>query len=246
MDGWDLSTEELCRAGIIICLIFYVGGKVIMYLFLVERVHLIRSQPRAKDLVFLIGTFVILCGFGVIAVFAFMDPVTAISTIDGQCRIGLPLIVTLPLLVYDIAINTALTGVFFVLVKNSYAKGLTLMEAGRLSLKAIPFRNKSIFLRSQSGLLKLMIAKSVLGAMAVVIPTIANLTILFKLKGHEQAWLCFTICTIDGTFVTPFQPKYAGSLSHADFVHSHLGSNNHALVNEQPGYRLQRCPNGAA
>ena len=55
-------------------------------------------MERQRDWVYIIGILIFLFGFGVLAVFAFVKPVTTLSQIDGKCRIGLPLVITIPLL----------------------------------------------------------------------------------------------------------------------------------------------------
>ena len=62
---------------------------------------------------------------------------------------------------------------------------------------ALPFHH-SKKLDTQENLLMFMMIKGTMGALAIIMPTVANLAILFKLNGHEQGWLCFTVCTIDG------------------------------------------------
>lgn len=42
--GLDLHTLPSCRAAIYVCLFFYVGSKICVQLFLIERVHVIRSK----------------------------------------------------------------------------------------------------------------------------------------------------------------------------------------------------------
>lgn len=96
------------------CLVFYVSAKVFLYLFLVERAHqLVATEiPRDRDPVYLTGIATVLFGFGALAVLSLLHQLTSLSKIDGKCRIGLPLVITIPLLSYDILINFALTFVF--------------------------------------------------------------------------------------------------------------------------------------
>ena len=203
INAWDFTTEGLCRAAIDICLVFYVGGKVFLYLFLVERAHQLvaTKMARHRDWVYIIGILVVLFGFGVLAVFAFIKPVTNLSAIDGKCRIGLPLVITIPLLTYDIIINFILTGIF-------YLRGARLISIGnfrhilRCIAMALPFRRVP-GLRDPIKACEFFMGRSALGAMAIILPTIANLVILFVLNGHENGWLCFTICTIDSKLSSP-------------------------------------------
>jgi hypothetical protein len=46
--------------------------------------------------------------------------------------------------------------------------------------------------------LKMLVYRSLAGAVAIAIPTVINLGLLFRWNGQEQGWLCFTLCTLDG------------------------------------------------
>ena len=197
INAWDFTTEGRCRAAIDLCLVFYVGGKVFLYLFLVERAHQLYATklPRNRDIIYLLGIAIVIFGFGVLAVFAFIKPVTSLSHVDGKCRIGLPLIITIPLLSYDILINFALTWVF-VMRGASLVKITGFRHAARCIALALPFRRVP-GLGDPVTACEFFMGRSGLGALAIILPTIANLVILFILNGHENGWLCFTICTID-------------------------------------------------
>jgi len=58
----------------------------------------------------------IFCGFGVIAVIAFLWPNAGLSSSDGKCLIGLPNKVLIPLLTYDIFIHVGLISLFVLLL----------------------------------------------------------------------------------------------------------------------------------
>lgn len=54
--GFGLIGPSECEAAIIICLTFYLGQKALVYLFLVERTHVVRGgRVRRKDWVYLVG-----------------------------------------------------------------------------------------------------------------------------------------------------------------------------------------------
>ncbi|CAF9904924.1 hypothetical protein IMSHALPRED_000214 [Imshaugia aleurites] len=200
INAWDFTSEGRCRTAIDLCLVFYVGSKVCLYLFLVERAHqLVATKlPRHRDSIYILGMSIVLFGFGVLAIFAFIHPVTSLSHIDGKCRIGLPLVITIPLLTYDIAINFALTFVFCL-----RGARLVKIRGPRHALHcialALPFR-KVPGLRDPVVACEFFMGRSGLGASAIILPTVANLVILFALHGHENGWLCFTVCTIDITW----------------------------------------------
>lgn len=226
--GLDLSTVASCRAAIYICLVFYVGSKVLVQLFLVERAHAVRYRLRRRrqDWIWLASVAIIVLGFGSIAGAAFAFPIANIAD-DNKCRIGVPTKVTVPLIAYDIFINAALTGVFVALLrpllrfqKQRKAPDIHLAnEPDSAPLEAqksqahtdLPSTESEIELTASSShstprgdkhpsvnSLKILVYKSLAGAVAITLPTVTNLGLLFRWKGQEQGWLCFTLCTLDG------------------------------------------------
>ncbi|KAI9799678.1 MAG: hypothetical protein M1825_004413 [Sarcosagium campestre] len=206
--GIGLDTVSRCRIAIDLCLVFYVGGKVILYMFLVERAHAIRASryKRYRDIVWISSTAIVLLGFGTIAVFAFLKPVSEISKTDGKCRIGVPLEVSLPLLTYDILINLGMTMLFLVLVYPHMRHGVPAFVPPWLSRAHAQFRRK--FLKGndafrpelpldQGGTIQRLAWKSFAASIAILFSTVANLSVLLYIRGREQGWLCFTMCTID-------------------------------------------------
>ncbi|GAB7322850.1 hypothetical protein MBLNU13_g05411t3 [Cladosporium sp. NU13] len=228
--GLDLSTLPSCRAAVYICLVFYVGSKVLVQLFLVERAHAVRYRlkRRLQDWMWLVSVAIIVLGFGTIAGVAFAYPFADIGD-DFKCRIGVPRKVTVPLIIYDILINVALTAVFVVLLQpllrfqeQQKAIGMHLADDDdktqtKTSVPHIHDRLRStesdieltastsqpisrIDAHPSVNSLKILVYKSLAGAVAIMLPTVINLGLLFRWKGQEQGWLCFTLCTLDVTW----------------------------------------------
>ncbi len=202
MSGWDFVSPHLCWVAITMCLSFYIANKILVYTFLVERVHQLRELRRYKDPVWLIAALLIIGGFGTIAVFAFINPIDEISNIDGKCLIGLHSRSTLLLLGYDVVINLTLTALF---LAQSYEWMRNLPMKGKL--RVLGYFIPNAFNRMpptnslqayKAAVLDVMISKSLVGAMVIILPTIANFVILYKSNGHEKGWICFTACTLDG------------------------------------------------
>lgn len=198
LNVWDLNDEYRCQYAIYICLGFYVGQKALEYAFMVERAHQLRMLRRNADYWYMGLMAAVVIGFGAIAVAAFIFPVTGISSIDGQCRIGLPIEITIPLLTYDICLNISLTTMFTVRAK-ALAKARGFKDVVRFTYQALPFVKP--LLVDQNGMLLHQCGRALLGCVAIIAPTVFNLVVLFKLDGHEQGWLCLSICTIDGKYL---------------------------------------------
>lgn len=169
---------------------------------------------------------IIVLGFGSIAGAAFAFPIADIAD-DHKCRIGVPTKVTVPLIAYDILINAALTGVFVALLRPllSFQEQRKVpdmhlanepdsapLEAQKSQAHThLPSTESDIQLTASSShstprvdnhpsvsSLKILVYKSLAGAVAITLPTVINLGLLFRWKGQEQGWLCFTLCTLDG------------------------------------------------
>ncbi|KAL6706661.1 hypothetical protein ACN47E_005203 [Coniothyrium glycines] len=212
--GLSLATEEICHGAISICLAFYTGSKVTVYLFLVERTHALRAPYacRYRDWMWLVGTFVTLGGFSIIALLGYMWPVAELSEYDRRCRIGLRQYVTIPLLTFDIVLNIALTIVFVHLLSPLICTGQFLsrtLPASRLlrCLDTLCSRTKtrgSVNLHCSNQRLvqkmEYLVWKTFIGSILIMIPTLGNLITLLILKGSELGWICLTVCTLDVTW----------------------------------------------
>lgn len=155
---------------------------------------MMRNKYRFTDPIYLSGLFIILLGWGAIAIIAYLGPVASLS--NGICRIGLPNAALGAVLGYDIFINVLLTALYCY-ITNQLTKNLTWKSVWNVIRVALGFGNYGP-LATQASMLQLMMAKSVLAAIATVAVTAVNIAVLFKVKGHEQGWLCLTICCLDG------------------------------------------------
>jgi uncharacterized membrane protein (DUF485 family) len=230
--GLDLSSTSSCKAAIYICIVFYVGSKVLVQTFLSERLHVIQSRLRRRrqDWLWLVSIAIIVLGFGTIALVAFLDPIAEVNIEDRKCRIGVPVKVTIPLIAYDIVLNVVLTAIFVMLLRpllafredttviveslhaeqdntatkemmnqatDSASSAPSSESIAELTTFAVPVMLRYIN-ESNIRALKLLVYKSLGGAIAMLIPTVVNLGLLYRWKGEEQGWLCFTLCTVDG------------------------------------------------
>ncbi|KAF4544020.1 uncharacterized protein LTHEOB_6686 [Lasiodiplodia theobromae] len=215
-NGFGLLTSSDCYGAAIVCLIFYIGSKVLLYLFLVERAHVIRApyKRRMSDKLWIFSMALVCLGFGAIATVSFVWPLSEISPVDGKCRIGLPRKVTIPMLTYDIAINIGFTVLFVYLLWPllSFHRKRSRRNYWPRSLLQRGQRQPDIEIRENDQIrvdvgnqrlrrvLRRLVFKTVIGGFLIMIPTAANLTLLFEMKGHEPGWLCFTVCFLDVTW----------------------------------------------
>ncbi|KAJ7064861.1 hypothetical protein C8F01DRAFT_1249868 [Mycena amicta] len=113
--GVGLQTNAVaCAAGIFVCVLFYASSKILIYLFLTEKVYLVwgawsraSSMPNVRVVPHRVDQF---------------------RPGDGACVLGLRPIASIPLLIYDLYINILLTALFLWPILRS--------EHGNAQLKA--------------------------------------------------------------------------------------------------------------
>jgi hypothetical protein len=222
--GFGLNVTPYCKTAILLCLVFYLSAKVLMYLFLAERARLmcLPLVNRKYDSIWLANVAMIVVGFGIIAVLAFKYLVSEVSPIDGQCRIGLQLGITVALLAYDLFINMWLTGLFIKLaakyIDRLFPECVSRWWTGlnqRLRPQATSSPANSddddrpvLAIDASSDLAKLT-RKTLAGSAIMMSSTIVNLAVLLRFHGEEAGWVCLLICTIDSeaTLHLPHKPS---------------------------------------
>ncbi|KAJ7198253.1 hypothetical protein GGX14DRAFT_525787 [Mycena pura] len=164
----------LCAAGTYLCVAFYTTSKVLIYMFLTEKVYLVwgKSTRRLRSPVYLICmTSVLLYVLAILVVVIFGRITLFRSTDDeGTCDIGLKPTASVPLLVYDLYINILLTSLF-------------LWPLFRL--------------RISSPIVKRVAARTLVAAVATLATSTVNIGLLTGLRGGELGWICLGICGAD-------------------------------------------------
>jgi hypothetical protein len=215
--GFGLNGDPYCKTAILLCLVFYLSAKVLMYLFLVERARLMRLPlvNRKHDWLWLANMAMVVIGFGTIAVLAFIYLVANVSPTDGQCRIGLQLGITVALLAYDMLVNMWLTGLFIKLAAKHITRFLPervsrwqillnqrLRPQAHAQVISLPSDAKEegdpVLATDASNDLAKLARKTMVGSSIMMLSTIVNLAVLLRFHGEEPGWVCLLICTIDG------------------------------------------------
>jgi hypothetical protein len=187
------------------------GTDLYRYLFLIERNRILRAPytSRLRDWLWLVATTAVVAGFGSIAAFGFNWRRAYLAQPAGRCWIGLPLCVTMLLLVFDVCINFFLTLSFFYLIRHLVTRDLPYKDYpasrfadwfGRVcsresSQRSVELRRENPNAARQT---ERLLWKTLTGCVLAVLPTLANLMTMGLLDGVESLWLCFTACTLDG------------------------------------------------
>lgn len=135
---------------------------------------------------------------------------------DQLCHIGLPRMILIPLLVFDVGINVLLTLTFIYLlgpvirlndISGSQRSATRLAKA--VSSCCMESRKKNANIPVHLGnpqiarRIEKLLWRTFFGSCLVLIPTIGNLVQLIILDGSEKGFICLTICTLDGMLPSP-------------------------------------------
>lgn len=208
--GHTIFNDPSCRAALYLGLVFYLGQKYCLYLFLVERTHIVKAtlQSRSEDRVYLIGLTFVIIGYSTLAISMFLWHISNFDKNTAICHIGLVKPVAIALLVWDIIVNVFLTIVFLANCRQYMIKGLraSLLSPNMLDLlKRLTFYNESSNVNemiattiSQDTLIRVL-RKALWGCLGVLASTVTNFAILLHFAGNEEVWVFFTFTTLDGT-----------------------------------------------
>lgn len=115
------DNENVCNAGAIICIVVYAIVKALFYLFLADRLHVVRSTAKRRwnSKLFILHTVGITFGIlGILIAFMFLR----LHTIqDGQCVIGVERYMMLVGVCFDGLMNIYLTGFFLYYLSRSFS-----------------------------------------------------------------------------------------------------------------------------
>ncbi|KIM27611.1 hypothetical protein M408DRAFT_16646 [Serendipita vermifera MAFF 305830] len=182
--GLSLNPRS-CEAGIFLCIILYAASKILIYWFLVEKVHLVHPHPshsRIKSPAYrLCMIFVI--GYGVIILLLIQGRIAFIQDgsqvahgsiydhgADGSCVIGLNRPASMSLLIYDLVLNVFLSFMFLYPLYRS---------------------------PNMSPRLKAIAKRTLIAATVALITSAINICVLTVLHGQELGWICLASCGAD-------------------------------------------------
>ncbi|KAF9147405.1 hypothetical protein BG015_010966 [Linnemannia schmuckeri] len=105
--------QTSCTLSILVCIVLYASSKVVIYLFLTERVYVVTAvgvtRWNSRMYKFNLALVSPYLGIFVLAVYF---RVAEIQSEDGHCMIGLKSAASIPLILYDTFICSWLTGLF--------------------------------------------------------------------------------------------------------------------------------------
>ncbi|KAF9466603.1 hypothetical protein BDZ94DRAFT_1306191 [Collybia nuda] len=170
--GLELN-GAICSAGIYLCIGCYATSKLLIYAFLIEKVHIVWSPtagiPRFKSRVYVV-CFITVALYLVIIALLLVGRTHYLRDGDQACVIGLKPFSSIPLLSYDLYVNVFLTALF-------------LWPLFRSRMISPPVRKVAM--------------RTLLAATVALTTSTVNMTVLTILKGKELGWVCLGSCAAD-------------------------------------------------
>ncbi|KAG0325689.1 hypothetical protein BGZ99_000279 [Dissophora globulifera] len=166
-----------CTMSIYTCIVLYALSKIVIYLFLMEKVYVVTAvgMTRKDFLLYRINMVLMTPYLGVVALMIIFR-VAELDT-DGRCYIGLLKPAALPLILYDMFLSCWLTLLFIRPLISS----------------------RSLLQGPSKGKLRYVARRTLVGAIVALILSSANIFTLVYFQGNERGLICLSSCTADVT-----------------------------------------------
>ncbi|KAG0283781.1 hypothetical protein BGZ96_011842 [Linnemannia gamsii] len=172
------SNQVSCTLSILVCIVLYASSKVVIYLFLTERVYVVMAvgvtRWNSRMYKFNLALVSPYLGIFVLAVYF---RVAEIQDENGHCMIGLKSAASIPLILYDTFICSWLTGLFVRALLSS-----TSMLQG-------PTKSR----------LRDVARRTFIGSVFALLLSSANVASLVYFDGNQRGLYCLASCTLDVT-----------------------------------------------
>ncbi|KAF9956632.1 hypothetical protein BGZ70_009811 [Mortierella alpina] len=169
--------EISCTMSVYLCIVLYAMSKIIIYLFLMEKVYVVTAVGTTRtnfmlyriNLGLLVPYLVIFCLMIIYRVSELLP--------NGECRIGLLPPASVTLILYDIFISSWLTLLFI-----------------------RPLMSSTSLLQGPSkGKLRDVARRTLMGSLVALVLSTGNVFTLVLFKGQERGLICLASCTVDVT-----------------------------------------------
>ncbi|KHO01983.1 uncharacterized protein MAM_00984 [Metarhizium album ARSEF 1941] len=114
------ASFRTCDSAILICLVCYVTTKFI-YLFLVEKAHIIRGTPkkRIRSRLYMFNSLGMIAVYLAVVILNFLFRIAKLD--DGECVIGMKSFAMIPLISFDTVVNVYLTIIFLIPLRSEFS-----------------------------------------------------------------------------------------------------------------------------
>ncbi|KAH7128557.1 hypothetical protein B0J11DRAFT_408135, partial [Dendryphion nanum] len=199
--GQNIHVQRLCYMATWICLGFYFTCKLVIYVFFVERIHVVRAPfvRRSRDWLYIGCMIVVIASFLGVCVNAFRVPIMEVQE-NGTCHMGLPVKASIPFLIIATAVDIVQTGVFCYLlrpiVKTYGVRTITSAFRSRVTNEESENDREEKETTVQKSI-RILLWKSLVASILIILATVANVTQFYVAKGRVRATICLSTCLID-------------------------------------------------
>lgn len=205
--GQGLTTYKLCLVGTWVCLTFYTLTKATVFLFLVERIHIVRAPfvRRKHDKIYLACLALVVFMFVPVAINSYVSPVVDMGPKNVRCYFGIEAKASIPVLAVNIVVDVCLTGVFFYLLRPAARmhQFSTIPDALRRVSTHIPFSPMVTSHTAAQRNIRSLVWRSIIGSLLIEIPMMANMIQFVLVDGEELGTMCLALCVIEGKSPAP-------------------------------------------
>lgn len=166
-----------CTMSVYMCITLYAISKIIIYLFLMEKVYVVTAvgTTRVNFMLYRINLALLVPYLGIFCLMLIYR--VSEVTEDGECKIGLLPPASVTLILYDIFISSWLTLLFI-----------------------RPLMSSTSLLQGPSkGKLRDVARRTLMGSLIALILSTGNVFTLVLFKGYERGLICLASCTVDVT-----------------------------------------------
>ncbi|KAF9545205.1 hypothetical protein EC957_011184 [Mortierella hygrophila] len=166
-----------CTMSVYMCITLYAISKIIIYLFLMEKVYVVTAvgTTRANFMLYRVNLALLVPYMGIFCLMIIYR-VSEVSD-DGECKIGLLPPASVTLIIYDIFISSWLTLLFI-----------------------RPLMSSTSLLQGPSkGKLRDVARRTLMGSLMALVLSTGNVFTLVIFKGYERGLICLASCTVDVT-----------------------------------------------
>jgi hypothetical protein len=170
-------------------------------------------MSRLHDPIWIIGTLIIIGGFGGVQAYASLGPMAAFDADTGQCLIGIAADASICVIVFDSVIGGVLTGIFIKILwpairfNTTESLGSVQTLKPRCSWHTISRHrndtrgNNSYEKDPSRRQLKAMLWRNVLGSITVLANTLINNVIFLTWEHSHRSKICFLTCMTDSKWL---------------------------------------------
>jgi hypothetical protein len=179
------------------------------YLFLLERVHIVRAPfvDRIRDRLYVIGGVFTTGSYLALMAWQFVNPMAILDHQTGACKIGIEPPAAIAIIVLDILINTVLTGIFVWQLRPALGSaaprirslasdtGCTETDSSARGLKRWLKRTRRAI--SSRNDLRVMLIRNVVGSGFMLFVTLCNNSLFLSWDFAKMSHACLLMCLTD-------------------------------------------------